>query len=59
ARGIHHPDDMSGILLTSFWRSLNGKPLLLEAQIQEYQAYWEKVKKDRPEEPPQTKKAHD
>jgi hypothetical protein len=32
-RGIQHPDDMSGIILTSFWRHLNGKPLGLEKQI--------------------------
>jgi len=31
--GIDNPEDMSGILLTSFWRSLHKKPLLLEAQI--------------------------
>jgi hypothetical protein len=23
--GVHHPDDMSGIILNSFWRHLNGK----------------------------------
>jgi hypothetical protein len=43
--GIHHPDDMSGIILTSFWRSLNDKPIQLEKQIKYYQDYWNKTKK--------------
>ena len=38
--GIYHPDDMSGIILTSFCRRLNGKPLRLEEQIAYYQEYW-------------------
>lgn len=38
--GIHHPDDMSGIILTSFWRHLNGKPLELEAQVAYYKRFW-------------------
>jgi len=42
--GIYHPDDMSGIILDSFWRHLNGKEIELEAQIEKYKAYWEKVK---------------
>ncbi|HIC81732.1 MAG TPA: hypothetical protein EYP07_12340 [Kiloniellaceae bacterium] len=42
-RGIHHPDDMSGIILTSFWRHLNGKPLGLDAQIERYQIYWDRL----------------
>lgn len=43
-RGIGHPDDMSGILLTSYWRRLNGKPIDLEGQVKHYQAYWERAK---------------
>ena len=38
--GIFHPDDMSGIILTSFWRHLNGKPIHLKEQVSPYQAYW-------------------
>jgi len=41
-RGITHPDDISGIILTSFWRRLNDKPLELEEQIKYYQDYWKK-----------------
>lgn len=42
--GIHHPDDMSGIILASFWRSLNNKPIQLKEQIKYYRDYWNKVK---------------
>jgi hypothetical protein len=38
--GIYHPDDMSGIILTSFWRRLNGKHLGLKEQIADYKEYW-------------------
>lgn len=44
ALGIHHPDDMSGIILTSYHRSLHGIALDLENQIRYYQEYWEKNK---------------
>jgi len=39
-RGIWHPDDMSGIILTSYWRYLNNLPLGLDEQIESYQHYW-------------------
>ncbi len=32
-KGIHHPDDMSGIILDSYWRKLHGKPIDLEGQV--------------------------
>jgi hypothetical protein len=38
--GIFHPDDMSGIVLDSMWRELNGKPIRLEDQIAHYKEYW-------------------
>ena len=31
--GIDHPDDMSGIILTSLWRRLHSKPIDLSGQI--------------------------
>ncbi len=40
AMGIHHPDDMSGIILVSFWRHLKGKPLRVEEQVAGYKRYW-------------------
>lgn len=45
--GIFHPDDMSGIILTSYHRYLNDKPLLLEEQIKYYQDYWEEARKQQ------------
>ena len=38
--GIHHPDDMSGIILTSYHRHKNGKDINLEEQVKEYQTFW-------------------
>jgi hypothetical protein len=42
-KGIQAPDDMSGIILDSFWRHLNGKPLKLDEQIKYYQDYWKMI----------------
>ncbi|HAW52255.1 MAG TPA: hypothetical protein DCX54_08010 [Flavobacteriales bacterium] len=38
--GVQHPDDMSGIIIKSFWRHLNNKPVQLEKQVAYYQEYW-------------------
>jgi hypothetical protein len=42
--GIHHPDDMSGIILDSYWRKLHGKPIDLEGQVKYYEEYWRRQK---------------
>lgn len=42
-KGIFHPDDMSGIILTSYYRDLNKIDIRLEEQIQYYQDYWKKA----------------
>lgn len=42
--GINHPDDMSSIIITSFWRHLNNFPLNLDTQIQYYKDEWAKIK---------------
>ncbi len=42
--GIEHPDDMSGIILTSFWRHLNDQELRLDEQVKYYQDYWKHYK---------------
>jgi hypothetical protein len=42
--GIHHPDDMSEIILDSYWRKLHGKPIDLDGQVRYYQEYWRKQK---------------
>lgn len=39
--GIYHPDDMSEIILTSFWRSIVGRPIRLDDQIARIQKFWE------------------
>jgi hypothetical protein len=41
-QGVKHPDDMSGVILDSFWRHLNDKPIKLEEQVKHYQDYWKK-----------------
>ena len=38
--GIHHPDDMSGIVLRSYYRYKIKEPIELEKQVQEYKDYW-------------------
>jgi hypothetical protein len=40
--GIDHPDDMSGIILDSYWRMKHNEPIALNAQIQHYKDYWAK-----------------
>jgi hypothetical protein len=42
--GIEHADDMSGIVLDSFWRHLHDKPLDVEGQVAHYQAHWARMK---------------
>jgi hypothetical protein len=42
--GIFHPDDMSGIILTSYHRHLKGKEIKLEEQIKSYKDFWERNK---------------
>jgi hypothetical protein len=39
--GVFVPDDISGIILTSFWRHLNGKPLEVDKQAAYYKRYWD------------------
>lgn len=38
--GIFHPDDMSGIILDTFWCELNNKPQRLNKKIAYYQEFW-------------------
>jgi hypothetical protein len=42
--GIDHPNDMSGIILTSLHRKLNNLPIDLEAQVTYYKDYWKPFK---------------
>jgi peroxiredoxin len=41
--GIFHPDDMSGIILTSYWRHLQSRPIKLDEQVEYYKEYWRKT----------------
>lgn len=41
--GLHHPDDMSGLILKSFHYHLNNLPLRLDEQIEHYREYWKHV----------------
>lgn len=43
--GIKHPDDMSGIILTSYHRLLNKQDIDLDGQILHYKDYWKKAEK--------------
>lgn len=42
---IFHPDDMSGIILTSYYRFLLGKDIQLQKQVDYYKIYWKVNKK--------------
>src|SRR4029079_7994312 len=39
--GVHHPDDMSGIILDSYWRKLHHQPIDLDGQVLYYKKYWQ------------------
>ena len=45
--GIRHPDDMSGIILTTFHRKLNKKPIKFKEQKEYYKEYWNVVRLGR------------
>lgn len=41
---IYHPDDMSGIVLDSYYRYLKGQDLDIEGQVEHYLEYWNNYK---------------
>ncbi len=41
-KDIYHADDMSGIIIESYQKTLEGNPLELENQIRMYHKHWEK-----------------
>ena len=47
--GIYHPDDKSGIILTSYHRYLKGTDIKLEEQIKYYKDYWIKAEERKKE----------
>ena len=42
-KGIWHADDMSGIILTSYWRWKNNEPFKIDEQIKFYHTHWKKM----------------
>ena len=38
--GLHHADDMSGVIITSYHRHLNEKEIELDSQIKGYIEFW-------------------
>lgn len=38
--GIYHADDISGILMKSFYRRVTGKPIDVEGQLPRYKNHW-------------------
>lgn len=40
--GIYHPDDMSGIILRSYYRHIHNQDYKLEEQIKYYKDFWKK-----------------
>lgn len=45
-KGINHPDDMSGIILNSYYRHLKNQEIKLDEQIQYYKDYWDNSNKN-------------
>src|SRR5688500_3746504 len=45
--GVHHPDDMSGIILESFWCKLHEQPFQLDERVHACQAYWRSMEKPK------------
>lgn len=50
--GIDDPRDITGIVIDSYWRKLNGKPIDLDKQVRSHAAWWNRSKNfthiDRP-----------
>lgn len=44
--GLKHPDDMSGVILMSYYRRLRREPLALNSQVAVYKTYWQLVEKE-------------
>lgn len=40
---LFHEDDMSSLILTSFHRHMNGKPLEIQEQVTKFHQHWSKL----------------
>ncbi len=49
--GFHHPDDMSGVILETFWCKRHGKDFRLKERADYYETYWKGAA-----DPPETAK---
>lgn len=56
-KGIHEPDEMSGIILDSFWRHLNSRPIELDKQIALYEEHLKKAQETDTREKERAKRA--
>lgn len=45
--GLTHPDDMSGVILTSYHRHINNKEICLDGQIKYYIKFWKNEKNNK------------
>jgi len=55
-KGVNNPDDMSGIISTSFHRHLNNKPIELQKQVKYYKDWWKERDKEEKEKKQREKK---
>jgi hypothetical protein len=42
-KDLYHPDDISSVIIKSYWHYLNNKEFNLNTEIEFYQEYWEKA----------------
>lgn len=45
--GVDHPDDMTGIILDAFQADLRDEKFDLQAEVEEYIRYWEKMNSNK------------
>ena len=45
--GIYHADDMSGLILETFWCKLHDQPFKIEDRASESQEYWKSMEKTK------------
>lgn len=57
--GLRHPDDMSSVILESFWCKRHGVEYDLSGEVKKYKEYWELVQKQEKEENERYSKALD
>lgn len=56
--GLSHPDDISGLILQSYHRHLNGRPLNIRPYIQKTKQYWKKAQTESRKKTRQNSRVH-